>query len=39
VSDVTEEDGLTTFAKEQETIEDLEQFGGRLMDPIRTTSE
>jgi hypothetical protein len=37
VSDVTKEDGLTTFTEEQETIEDLEEFGRGLMDPITTT--
>jgi hypothetical protein len=37
VSDVTKEDGLTTFTEEQETIEDLKEFSRGLMNPIPTT--
>jgi hypothetical protein len=34
VSDVTKENGLTTFTEEQETIKDLKEFGRGLVDPI-----
>jgi hypothetical protein len=37
VSDVTKEDSLTTFTEEQETIEDLKEFGGGLMNPNPAT--
>ena len=39
MSDVTKEDGLTTFTEKQETIEELEELGGGLMYPIPPTLE
>ena len=32
MSDVTEVDGLATFAEEQQPVEDLEELCGRLVD-------
>ena len=37
VSQVTEVNSLTTLAKEQQPVESLEQFGGRLMDAKRSS--
>lgn len=37
-SKIAEVNGLAALLEEEETVEDLEQFGGRLMNPEGTVS-